>query len=264
MGRAFLLVSSTPPCYISSMSRHWINIILFITLILLAIAINFDMGSIGAALAVGIATAAFITNATISIARAMTQRDVFGHSMWAIAFLCILGLLLSGTLIKERTSFDEEIWASYISNDESGVTIKELRGIALGKTKSLTDTWTIASAEAQLASFVAVEYENTAFLNHVIKSGFNKDAQLDGQTMLAAAIISGKPKSAEVLLELGLEPNQLGEDDMTPLMHASLNGDIECITLLKKFGAKSDMKNRNGLDARSYAQNGRMLQLFEN
>ncbi len=246
------------------MIRLWLNPFILTLLILLAAASTFGLAPLWAAFAVGLAAAALIANATLAIAKAMTQRPVFTNSMWAIAYICIMGLQLSGALQQKQIDFDEEVWISTLPVQNKDESMQLLRAVALGKIQELPKDYAHASREALIASFVAVEYGNQKFLQHMLQSGLSPETQWDDYSLLCSAIIANQMPIVELLLDEGAQVNVLGADDLSPLMHATIMGNADCVELLQKRGAKSDMKNRNGLDARSYAQNRRMLQLFEN
>ncbi len=246
------------------MIRLWLNPLILTLLILLASASTFGIAPLWAAFAVGLAAAALIANATLAIAKALTQRPVFDNSMWAIAYICMMGLQLSGTLQQKQIDFDEEVWISALPSKTQDEGMQMLRAVALGKMDELPTDYAHASQEALIASFVAVEYGNQKFLQHMLESGLSPETQWDGYSLLCSAIVAGQLPIVELLLDSKAQVNVLGADDLSPLMHATIMGNADCVELLQKRGAKSDMKNRNGLDARSYAQNRRMLQLFEN
>lgn len=246
------------------MLRLWLNLTILAILLIYAICATMLIAPTWAALSVALASAALVANACLAVARACTQRIFFANAMWTIVFMCMLGLLLSGTLRPQKIEFDEEIWLTYVPEEQQQAAASLLRGVAMGKIEELPQEWDRQSELALIASYIAIEYENTAFLRHMRDAGLALDTVWDGNSLLVAAVSTGKKESIRLLLESGCEPNQLGEDDLSPLMHASLNGDAESIKLLQKFGAKSVMKNRAGLDASDYARTPRLRQLLGN
>ncbi|MFI3242702.1 MAG: ankyrin repeat domain-containing protein [Akkermansia sp.] len=245
------------------MIRLWLNPIILTLLILLAAASTFGLSPQWVAFAVGLAAAALIANATLALAKAMTQRSIFTNAMWTIAFMGMLGLQLSGSLNQKPINFDDELWSYYLPEDNQQEALALLRQVAFGQMEQLPPSYDAQSQEARVTRFVAVEYGNKSFLKHMLQSGLSPESKLDGYSLLCSAIIAGQVPIVELLLDSGAQVNVLGDDDLSPLMHAAIMGNMDCVELLQEKGAKSAMKNRNGLDARSYAQNGRMLQLFE-
>lgn len=212
--------------------------------------------------AVGLASAAFIANATLSVAKALTQRAVFGSAMWSIAFAGMLGLLLSGSLIKAPVQFDQEVWSFSPEVEDTEAAYALLQAVATGKTKQLPQEWDTQGEVALVSTFVAIEYKNTSFLNNMLKAGLSPDAILEGSTLLGAAVVTNHLPSIALILEAGAQPDLMGDDDTSPLMSAAMGSDADAIELLIKYGANPALKNSKGSDAKSYARTSRIAELL--
>lgn len=244
------------------MLKTCINPFLFVTLLGLAIGIAWGMDDILLAAAVGLASAAFIANATLAVAKALTQRGVFASSMWSLAFAAMLGVLLSGSLIKPPVQFEEEIWSFSPQVEDTQAAYALLRSVAQGKIEELPSEWDLLGEEALVATFVAIEYKNTAFLNKMLKAGLSPDAMLEGSTLLGSAVITNHLPSISIILEAGAKPDLMGDDEISPLMSAAMGSNTDAVELLKKFGANPALKNSKGSDAKSYARTARIAEML--
>lgn len=244
------------------MLKSFINPLLFVVLLGLAVGIACGMDDMILAGAVGLASAAFIANATLAVAKALTQRAVFASSMWSIAFAAMLGLLLSGSLIKPSVQFDEEVWSFSAEVDDPDAAYALLKSVALGKTSELPPEWDAAGEEALVATFVALEYKNERFLRNMLKAGISPDALLEGSTLLGSAVVTNHLPCMRIILEAGAKPDLMGGDDMSPLMSAALGSNADAIELLIKFGANPALKNSSGSDAKSYARTSRIAEML--
>ncbi|MFS9037648.1 ankyrin repeat domain-containing protein [Streptococcus australis] len=74
-----------------------------------------------------------------------------------------------------------------------------------------------------------------------------------GETLLNLAVNSQTKKDVILLIENGANVNQQGELNFTPIQNACLHGNIDIIEILLKNGAKTNIKNEFGYDAKHYA-----------
>ena len=73
-----------------------------------------------------------------------------------------------------------------------------------------------------------------------------------GETLLNLAVNSQSKKDVILLIENGANVNQQGELNFTPIQNACLHGNIDIIEILLKNGAKTNIKNEFGYDAKHY------------
>ena len=88
-----------------------------------------------------------------------------------------------------------------------------------------------------------------SFLNHSPLTSVH-DLGSMGETLLNLAVKS--KKDVILLIENGAKVNQQGELNFTPIQNACLHGNLDIIEILLKNGAKTNIKNEFGYDAKHY------------
>ncbi|MDR3802436.1 MAG: ankyrin repeat domain-containing protein, partial [Veillonella sp.] len=73
-----------------------------------------------------------------------------------------------------------------------------------------------------------------------------------GETLLYLAVHCQSKKDVILLIENGANVNQQGELNFTPIQNACLHGNLDIIEILLKNGAKTNIKNEFGYDAKHY------------
>lgn len=68
----------------------------------------------------------------------------------------------------------------------------------------------------------------------------------DGDGCLHIAAQKGDYRAMELLLKAGLDANQLGDMDCTPLHYAKMNGHNDVVDLLLRHGASNSIRNAFG------------------
>lgn len=91
-----------------------------------------------------------------------------------------------------------------------------------------------------------------SFLNHSPITSVH-DLGFMGETLLNLAVNSQSKKDVILLIENGANVNQQGELNFTPIQNACLHGNLDIIEILLKNGAKTNIKNEFGYDAKHYA-----------
>ena len=91
-----------------------------------------------------------------------------------------------------------------------------------------------------------------SFLNHSPITSVH-DLGSMGETLLNLAVNSQSKKDVILLIENGANVNKQGELNFTPIQNACLHGNIDIIEILLKNGAKTNIKNEFGYDAKHYA-----------
>jgi len=89
------------------------------------------------------------------------------------------------------------------------------------------------------------------FLNHSPITSVH-DLGFMGETLLNLAVNSQSKKDVILLIENGANVNQQGELNFTPIQNACLHGNLDIIEILLKNGAKTNIKNEFGYDAKHY------------
>jgi ankyrin repeat protein len=102
-----------------------------------------------------------------------------------------------------------------------------------------------------------------AYFNHVdvartlIELGAKVDPG-DGRydSPLVSAVFANHPAFVQLLIRKGADVNRLDEKGMTPLMYAAVTdfGDSAIVDLLLKSGARTEVRNKDGLTAADYAR----------
>lgn len=90
-----------------------------------------------------------------------------------------------------------------------------------------------------------------SFLNHSPITSVH-DLGFMGETLLNLAVNSQSKKDVILLIENGANVNQQGELNFTPIQNACLHGNLDIIEILLKNGAKTNIKNEFGYDAKHY------------
>lgn len=104
----------------------------------------------------------------------------------------------------------------------------------------------------QHAALAAAEAGQTDTLQNLLNSGVAADAPCQGSTPLHAAVVNGRIRTAQMILEGGTKPDAVDAEGYTPLMHAAVNGDVPMVKLLLKHGANPAVKTpQDGRDAAS-------------
>lgn len=80
----------------------------------------------------------------------------------------------------------------------------------------------------------------------LLKAGSNPNRFVDGQSTLYMPAFGHFPEIADLLLEAGVDFNQLDQKGETPLFHAAAGGKMETVKKLLKLGAKVDHMNNDG------------------
>lgn len=108
----------------------------------------------------------------------------------------------------------------------------------------------------QLAALAAAEAGQTDVLKAMLNAGVAADAPCQGSTPLHAAVVNGRMRTAQMILEAGTKPDAVDAEGYTPLMHAAVNGDVPMVKLLLKHGANPAVKTpQDGRDAASMTSN---------
>jgi ankyrin repeat protein len=104
---------------------------------------------------------------------------------------------------------------------------------------------------------IATAYGDTDVMRTLIDLGTKVDpeqAKRDGA--LAIAVQGHQIKAARLLIAHGADVNRPGDKGRTPLMHAAVAdfGDSTLLDLLLKSGARTDVRDEEGLTAADYAR----------
>lgn len=72
------------------------------------------------------------------------------------------------------------------------------------------------------------------------------------------------PETVKILLDRGADPNLVdSEEHFTPLMHAAAEGQLEVVKVLIAYGADKSLKDVDGDDAASFAEQSGHMQVHD-
>ncbi len=220
---------------------------------------------------------------------------------WAkFLLVVVLPLLLFAGLVKYATlragaterAMHEAVRSRNLSEVRWLLRIRPSLANAMGTADAIAG-WTRTPSVARLSLsflrhdrsvlFSAVENDDTDMIALLVSNGANLKAKdLEGRSLLSAAVAANCPKAAEVLLRMGLpitaddiigaarssdakclevllqhgaDPNARNLSTMgtTALMFAALEGRADCVKLLLTHGADPNIKDADGSTALSYA-----------
>ncbi len=111
-------------------------------------------------------------------------------------------------------------------------------------------------ADGQTALMFAAFNGHSEILLDLLKSGAVVDQRdLMGRTALLYGSTGPFPEAVKILLDKGADPNAVDSDEhFTPLMHAAAEGNLEVVKVLMSHGADQILKDIDGDDAASFAQ----------
>ena len=87
----------------------------------------------------------------------------------------------------------------------------------------------------EIMLFRSILNQNVDEVEARIRLKTNVNCNLSGKTPLMAACATGNGAITKLLLQAGANPNDKGNDGMSPLFSVMLNDHIECLELLLKF-----------------------------
>jgi uncharacterized protein len=102
-------------------------------------------------------------------------------------------------------------------------------------------------------SLALVAITNVANASNIFLPKNKEVVAVYANSPLCAAIIKGDVNAVKVLIEYGLDVNEMS-NDFTPLMLAARYNRVEIVEILLKNGAKVDIKNERGFTAIKYAE----------
>lgn len=218
-----------------------------------------------------------IVNGLLCPARGLAHRPMLACAVWSMVYL-LLGSFTWVYLMQEDVTDSEaaEKYRAYIDDtdrspyavDDAGDSTLSLAA-ALGKeavVRRLLNHYAHGAAEHPAlchAAYRAAQSGREKPLRHLLAAGVPADAEETGDTLLTAAVNSGKSKTVLALLEAKADINRPDADGNTPLHHAALNGDLAMVKLLLEHGADKHRTNRSGYrpaDLTSHTNLGDMLQ----
>jgi len=100
----------------------------------------------------------------------------------------------------------------------------------------------------------AAELGHVEIVKFLLEAGVKINQAPDGKTALMMACWGRQPKTAQLLLEVGADPNLKRHDGQRALHFAAKRGNAECVTLLLKHGADIDAVANGKNTALTYAE----------
>lgn len=263
-------------------------VLLLVIVIMLAVQVQYpggDAPEVSAGIAAWVMTlcaVGLLVNGVLAISRSLARR---GHVMMPVLWSCFYLVLGSTAWVLATNADDEEradsaalaaMLGAWPENDveypfavspehpECLLVLAARAGSAPTVERVLAQGNTAAHAnELHLAAMAAAEYGRTAVLPALLNAGVAADAPCQGTTVLHAAVVNGKLKAAQLLLQAGAKADAADADGYTPLMHAALNEDAPMVKLLLEHGADPALKNpQDGRDAASMTRSGEVEALL--
>ena len=157
-----------------------------------------------------------------------------------------------GRLIKSR-AYDRPILVYCYHGNSSRDLCKFIMQFGFRTVYNLEGGWQAWSAHAnRLQTDISNELHHWLGMNGFDASNLNSRIE-NGMSSLMIAILQGSKTLVSELLEAGVDPNLLNDDDNNALWFACVNGEPEIIRLVIDYGVDIDNQNVNGATALIYA-----------
>lgn len=119
--------------------------------------------------------------------------------------------------------------------------------------------------EGHTALIFAAFNGHSEILLDLLKAGAEVDRRdAMGRTALMYGSTGPFPEAVKILLDKGADPNVVDSDEhFTPLMHAAAEGHLEVVKVLISNGADYSLKDIDGDDAATFAQQSGHTQVVE-
>ena len=127
------------------------------------------------------------------------------------------------------------------------------------------DSYVFLGMSPGIAAATPVACDDTRTVAALLDAGMTVDlAGPDGMTLLSMAVLANRLGTAQLLLSRGADVNHVDSYGLTPLqVAASIDfGDSRMIELLKKAGANTGTRNKEGLTALELARKYKHVNLI--
>lgn len=214
---------------------------------------------------------AFVVNASLGVARAMTRQRSLMCVVWSVVYL-ILGScvwVMSG----QETAPDEELLElrqleadvqqgrSPFAVDENGDCLF-IVAASLGKERLVKNLLTAGERPPALlvseGARRAAENDRVAVLRLLLGAGVEVNAPVAGTTLLCSAAQNGRIDSTKLLLKVGADVNMPDAEGTPPLIHAVIADAAPLVNILMRAGANVSLKDAAGRDAASYSRSDKV------
>lgn len=218
---------------------------------------------------------AFIADATLAVARAMTHRRALMSVVWAVVYLvlgsCVWVMRSAPAAVDEEFTAYLELQSAYrqgadpLAADDEGDCLFTVAASLGGESvvrELLQKHSPVPGALLAEAGRRASENGKASVLKLLLEAGLPADAAVESTTLLCAAAQNARLNTMKLLLEQGASPNLADAEGVTPLMHAVLADFAPAVRILLLSGANTEAVDANGRDASSYSRSAAVSELL--
>lgn len=255
--------------------RDFVNpLLLLIVVALLACSVS-GVGSaaVSDAWIPALCVTAFIVNAALAVARAVSRRHALMSVVWSMVYLVVGGC---AWVMAGHDAADDEmesfcgLEAAYreggdpLAADENGDCLFTVAA-SVGRLRVVQEVLERGAVPADLlvkAACRAAENGRENVLEYLLKSGVAVESAAEGTTLLCAAAQNARRQSVALLLRAGASPDRADAEGTPPLIHAVIADSAPVVQLLLQAGAKVSGTDAAGRDAASYARSNKVAELL--
>lgn len=218
---------------------------------------------------------AFIVDAALAVARAVTHRRALMSVVWSVVFLivgsCAWVMGSTSAADDEELIAYQELKQAYSQGanpfavDAHGDCLFTVAA-SVGResvVKELLQAGNVAPELLAEAGRRAAENGRAGVLQVLLAAGLPVDAAVGHTTLLCAAAQNARLNTINQLLTLGADPNLADAEGTTPLMYAVQADNASAVNRLLQAGADVNRVDADGRAAASYARSSNVSRLFE-
>ena len=218
---------------------------------------------------------AFVVDAALAVARAMSRRRALMSTVWAMVYLVVGSCVwvMSGDSSQDDSELAAlqrlEAECSMVGNplavDENGDSLLTVAA-SVGRLRVVENVLTSATAVPtemlHEAARRAAENGRDRVLERLLEAGVAPDTAVDSTTLLCAAAQNAQKKTVVLLLQRGASANLADAEGTSPLIHAVIADSAPVVQLLLQAGANAEATDAAGRDAASYVRSNKVAALF--
>lgn len=214
---------------------------------------------------------AFVVDAALAVARAMSRRRALMSTVWAMVYL-VLGScvwVVSGGSASEEGELSDlqrleaacAAGGDPLAVDENGdslLTVAASVGRLRVVEKVLTCGTPVPAQQLHEAARRAAENGRDRVLERLLVAGVAPDTAVDSTTLLCAAAQNAQKKTVALLLQRGASARLADAEGTTPLIHAVIADSAPVVQQLLQAGADVTATDAAGRDAASYVRSNKV------